>query len=144
MEKKNSVLIVDDEVVNIRLLSNILGPEYRLFAVTNGRDAVKAAEERSPDIILLDVIMPDMDGYAVIAALKGSEKTEGIPVIFISGLGEAPDEERGFECGAADYVSKPFSPAVVKHRVRNQARFINMRRELEAALSAARDAPQSP
>ena len=88
-EKRNSLLIVDDEVANIRLLSSILGSEYKLFAVTNGPDAIEAAENHSPDIILLDVIMPEMDGYAVMSALKNSEKTKNIPVIIITGLGGA-------------------------------------------------------
>ena len=140
MDKRNSILIVDDEVANIRLLLNILGAEYKLFAASNGKDAIEAAEKHSPDIILLDIIMPEMDGYDVIAALRSREITKDIPVIFISGLGEACDEEKGLACGAADYISKPFSPVVVKHRVRNQTRFINMRKDLESALNAARDA----
>ena len=139
MDKKNSILIVDDEVANIRLLSNILGPEYKLFAVTNGPDAIETAEKHLPDIILLDVIMPDMDGYAVIAALKNSDKTKNIPVVFITGLGAASDEEKGLEYGAADYVAKPFSPMVVKHRVRNQVQNINKHRDLEASVHATRD-----
>ena len=132
MEKKNSVLIVEDEVANIRLLSNILSSDYRLFAVNNGPDAILAAQKHSPDIILLDIIMPDMDGFAVLAALKESVQTKDIPVIIISGLGGSPDEEKGLSCGAADYISKPFSPLVVKYRVRNQALHINMKRELES------------
>ena len=137
MENKNSILIVDDEVANIRLLSNILGSEYKLLAAKNGCDAIEAAEKHSPDIILLDVIMPDMDGYAVMDALKNSDKTKNIPIIFITGLGSASDEEKGLEYGAADYVAKPFSPIVVRHRVRNQLEIINNRRSLEASVIAA-------
>ncbi|MCL2079932.1 MAG: response regulator [Oscillospiraceae bacterium] len=132
MEKKNSILIVDDEVANIKLLSNILTSDYNLFAVTNGSDAIEAAKKHSPDIILLDVIMPDMDGFSVMDALKDHEETKDIPVIIISGLGGSPDEDKGLSRGAVDYISKPFSPIAIKCRVSNQALFINMKRELEA------------
>ncbi|MDR0455900.1 MAG: response regulator [Treponema sp.] len=124
-KKKNSVLIVDDEDTNIMALTHILNPEYTVLAVKDGQDAIEVAEEYHPDIILLDVVMPEMDGYAVISALKKSEKTQNIPVIFITGLNNPDDEERGLSLGAADYISKPFSPAVVKLRVYNHMQIIN-------------------
>jgi len=136
MEKTNSVLIVDDEPANIRVLSHILGADYRLYAVNNGTDAIEAAKNHAPDIVLLDVIMPGMDGYDVISALKASDETKDIPVIFITGLGNATEEEKGLALGAADYISKPFSPTIVKHRVLKQIEVINMRRELAAARLA--------
>lgn len=120
MDKKNSVLIVDDDVENIKLLSNILKPDYTILAARNGLDAVEAAEKHLPDVILLDIIMPVMDGYTAIAALKASEKTKDVPVIFITGLISPEEEEKGLILGAADYITKPFSPAVVSLRVRNQ------------------------
>ena len=138
MDQKNSVLIVDDEVQSISLLSDILRHQYTIYATKNSREAFSVARKFNPDVILLDIIMPDMDGYDVIAELKGSEDTKDIPVIFVSGLGDAPSEEKGLLAGAADYITKPFSPVIVKLRVENQMRIINLRGELKAALDVAR------
>ena len=118
--KKNSVLIVDDERSNISMLRFILSSEYTVYASIDGQDAVETAEEVMPDVILLDIIMPEMDGFAVIAALKNSEKTRNIPVIFITGLDSREDEEKGLALGAVDYILKPFDAAVVKQMVQNQ------------------------
>jgi len=126
--KKNSVLVVDDENSNIMALTFILGSDYTVFTVKNGQTAVKVAENQLPDVILLDIVMPEMDGYAVIAKLKSSEKTKNIPVIFITGLSNADDEEKGLMLGAADYIGKPFSPAIVRLRVLNQINQINLTR----------------
>ena len=84
--RSSSVLIVDDENLEIMALTEILSPEYTVYAAKNGQDGIKAAEKHLPDVILLDIIMPEMDGYAVFAALKDSEKTRNIPIIFITGL----------------------------------------------------------
>ena len=118
MDKKHSVLIVDDEPSNISVLTSILRSEYTLYAVTNGPDAIEAAERHSPDIILLDIIMPDMDGYAVIDALKASEKTKKIPVIFLTAKADPEDQRRGLELGAEDYVFKPFSRSLLLKRLK--------------------------
>jgi len=139
--RKNSVLIVDDENSNIISLTHILGSEYTVFTVKNGQTALKVAEKQQPDVILLDIIMPEMDGYDVIAALKSSETTKNIPVIFITGLSNAIDEEKGLSLGAADYIGKPFSPAIVKLRVLNQINQINLTRlivEKETAEKTSR------
>ena len=125
---KNSVLVVDDENANVMALAHILGPEYIVRAAKDGQTALEAAETHLPDVILLDILMPDMDGYAVLGALKNSEKTQNIPVIFVTGLNDAVNEERGLSLGAADYITKPFSPAIVKLRVQNQIRAINQTR----------------
>ena len=122
--KKHSVLVVDDTSLSIMALTRILNPEYTVYTASNGRDAITAAEQYLPDVILLDVIMPDMDGYAAIAALKNAEKTKDIPIIFITGLSRSGDEEKGLALGAADYITKPFSPVVVKLRVRNQIKIL--------------------
>jgi len=129
--KKNSVLIVDDENSNIIALTYILSPEYTVYAVKNGQSAIKAAEKHLPDVVLLDIIMPEMDGYAVLAALKDSEKTQHIPVIFITGLSNVDNEEKGLSLGASDYISKPFSSAIVKLRIQNQIKIINQMRAIE-------------
>ncbi|MCL2031036.1 MAG: diguanylate cyclase [Oscillospiraceae bacterium] len=128
--KKNRVLIVDDAGSNIMALTHILSPEYTVYAVKHGKDAVNAAEKHLPDVILLDIVMPDMDGYAVIAALKESDITRNIPVIFITGLRKAADEEKGLILGAADYIAKPFSPEVVKLKIRNQIKTLDPLTEL--------------
>ena len=123
--KKNSVLIVDDETSNIMALTHILSQEYTIYAAKNGQDAIEAALEHTPDLILLDVLMPVMDGYEVIAALKNADKTRTIPVIFVTGLNSAQDEEKALALGAVDYISKPFSAAIVKLRVQNQIKILN-------------------
>lgn len=124
-EKKNSVLIVDDESINIMALAHILGAGYIVYAAKNGQSAIKAAENYQPDLILLDILMPDMDGYETISALKSAEKTKNIPVIFITGLNTAESMEKGLGLGAADYIGKPFSASDVKMRVQNQISIIN-------------------
>ena len=123
--KKSSILVVDDENSNIMALTHILNPEYTVYAAKSGQNAIKAAEKYLPDVILLDILMPEMDGYAVISALKSSEKTQSIPVIFITGLNSSEDEEKGLALGAADYIAKPFSPAIVKLRIRNQIKMLD-------------------
>ncbi|MDR0442207.1 MAG: response regulator [Treponema sp.] len=128
--KKNSVLIIDDERANIITLTKILESEYELYAAGDGQDGIDAAKEHLPDVILLDILMPGMDGYEALSVLQGMEKTKEIPVIFISGLVDSGSEEKGLDLGAADYIAKPFSPAVVRLRVRNQ---INILKGLRAA-----------
>ena len=136
-KKKKSVLVVDDENLSIMALTDILSSKYTVYAAKSGANAVKAAEKHLPDVILLDVIMPDMDGYEVLAALKKTERLKMIPVIFTTGLNNADDEEKGLSLGAADYISKPFSPAIVKLRVDNQMKMVEMQdiiKKLEAGL----------
>jgi len=128
---KHSVLIVDDQESTIAVLTKILNSEYTLYAATNGSDAIQAAKKHLPDVILLDILMLDMDGYAVITALKNFETTRSIPVIFITALGGDDHEEKGLALGAADYISKPFSPAIVKLRLRNQIKMIDQFRTIE-------------
>jgi diguanylate cyclase (GGDEF)-like protein len=133
--ERNRVLIIDDEKSNILALTNILSREYKVYVVIDPREAVETAERDLPDVILLDIIMPEMDGYGVIAALRKSEKTRDIPVIFITGLCDAESEEKGLILGAADYISKPFSPAIVRLRVANQMQLANQFKIIKA-LSA--------
>jgi diguanylate cyclase (GGDEF)-like protein len=128
---KNSVLIVDDENSSIMALTHILSPVYTVYAAKNGQAGIKAAEKYLPDVILLDIIMSEMDGFDTITALKNSEKTADIPVIFVTGLRSAEDEEKGLALGAADYISKPFRQAIVKLRVHNQIKMLNQLRTIE-------------
>src|SRR5215469_118196 len=117
---KNSVLIIDDESSNIVYLMNILSPKYTVYAASDGRDGIEAAEKHLPDVILLDILMPEMDGYEVLSQLKETVKTKDIPVIFITGLTKTGSEEKGLALGAADYLTKPFEPTIVKLRIHNQ------------------------
>jgi len=139
--KQNSVLVVDDENSNIMALTHILGPDYTVYAAKSGPNAIAAAEKYLPDVILLDIIMPEMDGYAVLSALKTNERTQNIPVIFITGLSNPDDEEKGLSLGADDYISKPFGAAIVKLRVANQIKIINQTRLIikkETAVKSGR------
>jgi len=119
MTQKHSVLVVDDEKQNRVLLSELLKDDYKVFLAKNGIQALERAREHLPDLIMLDVLMPEMDGYQVIRALKADDLTRDIPVIFISALDSAGDEEKGLELGALDYIPKPFHPSIVRARVRN-------------------------
>jgi len=126
---KNSILIVDDEKVNILSLTRILRKDYVIYVANNGKDALEIAEKQLPCVILLDILMPGMDGYEVIIGLKENEKTKHIPVIFVTGLSNVGNEERGLSLGAADYIIKPFSDAIVKLRVQNQINTVNRLRK---------------
>jgi len=127
----NSLLIVDDDQFNLTLLSDILKPDYAVRAVTSAAAGVKAAEKFLPDLILLDILMPDIDGYQFFEALKKSEKTAHIPIIFITGLDNRSDEKKGLQMGAVDYISKPFDDVIVKLRVSQQIQNINQIRMIE-------------
>jgi len=121
-EKKNCLLIVDDEKMNLKILTHILGTDYTIYTATNGISALEKTKEYMPDLILLDIIMPGMDGYQVISELKKLEKIRNIPVIFTSSLDTIEAEEKGLSLNAADYITKPFNSTLVKLRVRNQSR----------------------
>jgi cyclic di-GMP phosphodiesterase len=112
------ILIVDDESENLAVMRQILSVDHRLVFARNGADAIAAAIKHMPALILLDVVMPDMDGHAVCRALKADTRTEAIPVIFVTSLSEVGDEATGFALGAVDYITKPVSPSIVRARVR--------------------------
>ena len=121
---KHKILIIDDEKSNIIALTDILENDYDVLALRDSRKALETAERHMPDVILLDIIMPEMDGHEVIAALKANKKTCDIPVIFITGLDSRDAEEAGLKLGAADYITKPFHPAIVKIRISNQIKIV--------------------
>jgi len=119
IEKKAKVLIVDDEKINLDVLINLLKPYYRTVAAKNGEQAFKRLEVPPlPDLILLDIMMPGMDGYEVCRQLKKTEVTRDIPVIFITGKNDEQYEAKGFQAGAVDYITKPFSPLIALARVK--------------------------
>lgn len=131
-EDKQKVLIVDDTPQNIHVLMETLKDSYKIVAATSGAKALQlATREPLPDLILLDVMMPEMSGYEVCERLKQDPLTEKIPVIFVTALHEAGDEEKGLELGALDFITKPFHPALVKARVRNQLELKRHRDHLE-------------
>ncbi|MCL1807185.1 MAG: diguanylate cyclase [Oscillospiraceae bacterium] len=129
--EKNSILIVDDEKLNLKVLLNILHADYTIYTAKDGPTAIEMARENKPDLILLDIIMPGMNGYDVLSELKNDEATRRIPVIFITGLDSKEEEEKGLSMDAADYIGKPFSAAIVKLRVKNQIQIVNQIRTIE-------------
>ena len=130
-ESKHTILIVDDETANIRVLSQVLLTEYTVYMARDGRTAIETAENVTPDLILLDVIMPDMSGYEVITELKNSDRTREIPVVFITGLSGVEDEEKGFLLGAVDYITKPFNNTIVRARVRHHLQTLRQLRMIK-------------
>jgi len=133
---KNRLLIVDDEPTNIHILSNILSSDYEIRAANNGERAIEAALSQSPDLILLDMIMPDIDGLTVCRRLKENEATKDIPIIFVTSMSDPANEEMGLDAGAVDYISKPVSPPIVKARVKIHLQNRLTVRFLEGLLSS--------
>jgi sigma-B regulation protein RsbU (phosphoserine phosphatase) len=132
-----TVLLVDDEPANIQIVNSILKDIYKTRIATNGAKALELANQvPAPDLILLDVMMPEMDGYEVCSRLKSADHTRDIPVIFLTGQTEIDDETKGFEVGAVDYIHKPFSPAVVQARVRTHLVLRGIREQLARQLHA--------
>ncbi|MBE0583255.1 MAG: diguanylate cyclase, partial [Desulfofustis sp.] len=126
------ILIVDDEKMNLKVLADLLKDEYVPVLARNGEQAIQhALSETPPDLILLDVIMPQMGGYEVIKYLKNNDKTKNIPVIFVTALSSIEDEEFGLRLGAVDYITKPFSPPIVKIRIRNHLRMVHQYKLLD-------------
>lgn len=129
---KARVLVVDDVTANIEILREVLSPKYSVSFALNGFDAIElASSQPQPDLILLDIMMPGIDGYKVCKILKGKEDVQRIPIIFVTSMAEAQSEEKGFRLGAVDYITKPFNPAVVLARVRTHIALYNQTRLLQ-------------
>lgn len=134
MEQKDRprILIVDDEKMNLKVLADLLREDYAPVLARDGEQALQhALGELPPDLILLDVVMPHMGGYEVIKRLKENDRTKNIPVIFVTSLDSVVDEEHGLKLGAVDYITKPFSPPIVKIRVHNHLRIVHQYKLLD-------------
>lgn len=129
--EKQTVLIVDDSSSNIKTLGEIIRSECDIIFARRGKDALNLAQKMRPALILLDVMMPEMNGYEVCARLKENKFTEMIPVIFVTSLDSEDDEQKGLELGAIDYIIKPFHPSIVRMRIRNHLELVRYRNKLK-------------
>ena len=124
------VLAVDDADANIDILMDAIGDDYDVSVAMDGENALEVAESEPPDLILLDIMMPDMDGYEVCSKLKENPKTKDIPVIFLTAMDEVQNKRKGYEMGAVDYITKPFEVLEIKARVKTHLSLIMAEREL--------------
>ena len=130
IRERATILVVDD---NLSLMSELLNGTYKVKVANNGMKALEhAAKDPMPDLILLDIMMPEMDGYEVCHRLKADSRTRDVPIIFLTAMTQAEDEAKGFEAGAVDYIHKPIVPSIMLARVRTQLELRHMRRELES------------
>ncbi len=125
-DARPAILVVDDEPTNLQVLRVVLQDHYRLFFAKNGERALALAEQERPDLILLDIMMPEISGYAVCEALKSKPSTRDIPVIFVTALSETHDEAKGFAVGCVDYLTKPINAAITKARVRTHLSLVQV------------------
>jgi diguanylate cyclase (GGDEF)-like protein len=144
ISQKQSILIVDDEKNNIDLLVNLLKNDYDLMVARTGERAIQLAKsDDPPDLILLDIIMPEMDGYEVCQILKSDHTTKDIPIIFVTAMCDDDDEYRGLGMGAVDYITKPIRPSIVRARAKNHIERYLALKELERLNKLAFDANPS-
>ncbi|HCY85117.1 MAG TPA: hypothetical protein DHV36_08290 [Desulfobacteraceae bacterium] len=129
--RKDTILVVDDTEANIDILLDILEGDYEVGVATDGESALEAVAEELPDLILLDIMMPVMDGYQVCEQLQSDEKTRDIPVIFVTALEQQESETRGLGLGAVDYITKPFNPEIVRLRVENHLKLVRANQALK-------------
>ncbi|PIE89673.1 MAG: two-component system response regulator [Acidobacteria bacterium] len=129
--KLQTLLLVDDTPENIDVLKGILSSSYKLKVALHGKRAIEIATSAPPDLILLDIMMPEMDGYEVCRILKSNHKTQNIPIIFVTAKSEETDEFKGFNAGAVDYIRKPVSPVLVKARIKTHLALSDQNRVLE-------------
>jgi diguanylate cyclase (GGDEF)-like protein len=130
-KSKYRILVIDDEKTNLMVLNSILSPEYTIFIAKSGKEGLSRAAMDKPDLILLDILMPELNGFEVLQQLKESVDTNTIPVIIITGLEDEEHEEKGFHFGAVDYIRKPFKDAIVKARVKTHIQIIHHLRTIE-------------
>lgn len=129
------ILLVDDMPINLRILSELLAPDYQVILSTKGMDGVRLASTPPyPDLVLLDIEMPDLDGYRVCEILKSQDTTKHIPIIFITAKANIEEEEKGLSLGAVDYITKPFSPSIVLARIKAQLSLYSQQQLLEGLV----------
>lgn len=133
-EKEFSILIADDDEFNLKILTEILEPYYNVFSANSGAKAIQLSLTRQPDLILLDIVMPSINGFETLMELKNIDQTRRIPVIFITGLNSHQDEEKGLFLGAVDYIRKPFVNAIVKARVKTHLQIVKQMRTIEKEI----------
>ncbi|MDK2957689.1 MAG: two-component system, sensor histidine kinase [Desulfovibrionales bacterium] len=132
---KARILVVDDTPANLEILGDLLKPEYHVHLALNGLDALKlASSDTAPDLLLLDIMMPGLDGYQVCEALKAREETRHIPIIFVTAVTDIESEEKGLSLGAVDYITKPFTPSIVLARVKTHLKLHNQTRHLQSLV----------
>ncbi len=132
MQKKYRILIVDDERSNRKVLSELLSEEFDVILAKNASQVFQRLNgEQVIDLVLLDIMLPDMDGYEILKRMKNNDDQKDIPVIFITVLDSTEDEEKAFQLGAVDFITKPFHPSIVKLRVKNQIKLIEQKQMLE-------------
>jgi serine phosphatase RsbU (regulator of sigma subunit) len=137
---KPRILVVDDTPANIKILADLLRRDYLLSVATGGPDALEIAfSEDQPDLVLLDVMMPEMDGYEVCQRLKADPRTQDVPVVFVTAMSEVEDETKGFSLGAVDYIAKPVRPPIVRARVAAHLELALARKTLAAQNQALRE-----
>ena len=139
-ENRQTILIVDDTPANIQVLNASLQRDYRVLFSTSGSEALKVAAESNPDLILLDIMMPEMNGYEVCRRLKEDGALKDIPVIFVTALSEEENERQGLDLGAVDYIAKPFNPGIVRLRVKNQLELKTQRDKLAQLVDELQEA----
>ena len=128
---KNKILIIEDSLLNQKMLEDILKDTYSLKKAANAEEAFRILDKSLPDLILLDIVLPDANGFDLLQSFSKNKSTANIPVIIISGLTDEENEEKGFLLGAVDYIKKPFKNAIVKARVATQIQIINNMRDME-------------
>ena len=131
MLEKQSVLVVDDTDINLELMQEVLAPFYHVQIAADGATALELAKNKPPDIILLDIVMPGMNGYEVCMALKKDLRLARIPVIFVTAMNDEEDEKKGFDAGGVDYITKPINPALVLARIHTHLALYDQNRALE-------------
>ncbi|HPL67467.1 MAG TPA: response regulator [Smithellaceae bacterium] len=137
-EQQQTILVVDDTPDNLTMITSLLRNLYRVKIAVSGKKALQIAfSDEPPDLILLDIMMPEMDGYEVCRQLKNDSETRDIPVIFLTAKTEVEDEVKGFELGAADYITKPVSPPILLARVRTHLRLKTMTDYLKSKMDEA-------
>lgn len=138
--EESLILLVDDTKANLKLLSHVLSKEgYRYLEANNGHEAITLAEEHEPDLILLDIMMPDIDGFEVIKRIKKNELLEDVPIIFLSSLTETDDKVQGFKYGGVDYITKPFQKEETLARIKTHLQIRSLQKELNERIKVLRD-----